>query len=114
MSLLRAHRRRLGVIVMAVLVLVMAGALMPDPMGSRQPADTGHKTWIKSLSDRFAYARSLPFLHGVMLYMLGTSSDPRVFIGRHRQLYYSGEGAVRQSTGTLYRAENVLHFVDAV
>ncbi len=113
MPLLRAHRRRLGAIIMAVLVLLLAGALMPDPMGSRSPESAARMNWRKIFFDRFAYARSMPFLHGFMLYALGTSSDPRVFIGRHQQLYYNAEDMVGQSAGTIYRADQVRHFVDA-
>ncbi len=116
MPLMRAHRHRLGAIVMALLVLVMVGALMPDPMGTQHPSTPpadrfSFSAWRSYFSDNFGYARSMPFLRGVIQYALGTSSDPRVFIGQHAHLYYNAENVVGQATGSVYRSEEVEHFV---
>lgn len=113
MALLRRHRRRLGPMIMTLLVLVMVGGFMPDPMSTPQPFNTmSLAAWRDYFSDNFAYARSMPFLRGFILYALGTSSDPRVFIGRHAHLYYNAEDVVGQSTGTIYRPDEVRHFAD--
>jgi hypothetical protein len=124
-ALIPAHRRYLGPIALALLVLVMLGALVPDPVGtwhpfSVAPGKIGLGARLNALSRavrdyvgaNFGYARSLPYLRGALEYTLGTPSDPRVYFGRGAHLFYSGEDIVSQSTGSLYRAPEVRHFAD--
>ncbi len=127
MALIPAHRRYLGPTALALLVLIMLGALVPDPVGtwhpfSVAPGKTGLGAKLNALSragrdyvgNNFGYARTLPYLRGTVEYGLRTPSDPRVYFGRRTHLFYSGEDIVDQSTGSLYRASEVRHFVDVV
>jgi len=126
-ALIPAHRRYLGPAVLALLVLVMVGSLVPDPIDAWHPFRVA--AWKTSFSDRinaltkavrqfvgdnFSYARSLPYLRGALEYAVLTPSDPRVYFGQHRHLFYNSENVVGQSTGSLYRTDNVRHFVDVV
>jgi SGNH hydrolase-like domain, acetyltransferase AlgX len=126
MALIPAHRRYLGPAALALLVLVMLGSLVPDPIGTWHPfmmapkASFGDK--LNSLTkavrlyagDNFGYARTLPYLRGALGYALLTPSDPRVYFGQRMHLFYSGENVVNQSTGSLYRSDQIRHFVDVV
>ena len=128
MALVSAHRQRryLGPAVLALLVLVMLGSLVPDPLGGWHPfvvapkASFGEKlnAFSKAVrlyfDDNFGYARTLPYLRGALEYALLTPSDPRVYFGQHIHLFYSGENVVNQSTGSLYRSDQILHYVDVV
>ncbi len=127
MALIPRHRRYLGPMALALLVLVMLGALVPDPMRGWQAFRVPGATtapggainhWARAIrefvGDDFGYAHTLPYLRGIVEYALLSPSDRRVFFGRHAHLYYGGEGVVGQSTGSLYRQENVLHFVNVV
>jgi hypothetical protein len=122
---MRAYRRRLGVIAAAILVLVMIGALLPDPVGTWRPFDLPRDrlrttAWLAALpaavsryvASNFGYGRSMPLLRGITEYAFSNPSDPRVFIGRNAHLYYNGENVVGQSTGSIYRPTEVRHFVD--
>src|SRR5271165_5885344 len=126
-ALIPAHRRYLGPAVLALLVLVMVGSLVPDPIDAWHPFRVA--AWKTSFSDRinaltkavrqfvgdnFSYARSLPYLRGALEYAVLTPSDPRVYFGQRSHLFYNNENVVGQSTGSLYRADNVRHFVDVV
>jgi alginate O-acetyltransferase complex protein AlgJ len=126
-ALIPRHRRYLGPVILALLVLLMIGSLVPDPVGGWRPFTiaTGKTSLTDRLnalsravrqyvSDNLAYAHSLPYLRGALEYALLTPSDPRVYIGRNAHLFYNGEDVVSQSTGSLYRAEDVGHFVDVV
>jgi alginate O-acetyltransferase complex protein AlgJ len=126
-ALIPAHRRYLGAIALAVLVLLMLGALVPDPVGEWHPfrvapgrPDLGARLDALSravreyVEDNFGYARSLPYLRGTVEYSLRTPSDPQVYFGQRRHLFYSGENAVSQATGSLYRVAQVRHFVAVV
>jgi hypothetical protein len=125
-ALIPAHRRYLGPIALAILVLVMFGALVPDPMGSWHPfvlakkASFGDKVNALTragrqyFNDNFGYARTLPYLRAALEYAVMTPSDPRVYFGPRMHLFYSGENVVNQSTGALYRVDQIRHFVDVV
>jgi alginate O-acetyltransferase complex protein AlgJ len=125
MGLLSSHRRHLGAVVVAILVLVMIGALAPDPTGAWRPFDLprsqmSFSAWLGALpaavsryvTNNFGYGRSMPLLRGVIAYTLGSSSNPRVFIGQRSHLFYNAENVVGQSTGSIYRTDEVGHFVD--
>lgn len=86
--------------ILAVLVLVMIGSLVPDPMGTPRPFTfAGGKTGLidranalsraisNYVSDNFGYGRSMPYLRGVIGYALGAPINPFVYYGRNRQLY---------------------------
>jgi hypothetical protein len=66
------------------------------------------------VGDNFGYARTLPYLRGALEYALLTPSDPRVYFGQHMHLFYSGESVVNQSTGSVYRSDQIRRFVDVV
>ena len=79
MPLIQAHRRYLGVVIVALLVLVMFASLIPDPMGPPHPftLDAGKTAFIDRanalsralrnyVSDNFGYGRSLPYLRDVI------------------------------------------------
>jgi len=124
MALLAPHRRYFGPVVLVLLVLLMLGALVPDPSNTARPfslpADKPLMARLAALPDavsryvaeNFAYSNSLPFLRGVVQYKLGTPSDPRIIIGRHEHLYYNDEHVTGQATGAVYRTAEVGHFVD--
>ena len=105
----------------------MLGSLLPDPIGtwhpfSIAPGKPGFTNRLNALSraardyvgNNLGYARSLPYLRGALEYSLRTPSDPRVYFGRRAHLFYSGEDIVNQSTGSIYRADDVHHFVTVV
>jgi acetyltransferase AlgX (SGNH hydrolase-like protein) len=124
-ALIPAHRRYLGPAALALLVLVMLGSLVPDPVGTWHPFMVAQKASFGgkvdalcravrgSVGDNFGYARTLPYLRGAVEYAVMTPSDPRVYFGR-MHLFYSGENVVNQSTGSLYRPDQIRHFVDVV
>jgi hypothetical protein len=126
MGLIPAHRRYLGPAALALLVLVMLGSLVPDPFGGWYPfmmtpkASFGQQVNAFTKAARlyfgrnFGYARSLPELRGALGYALLTPSDPRVYFGQRMHLFYSGENVVDQSTGSIYRTDQIRHFVDVV
>jgi alginate O-acetyltransferase complex protein AlgJ len=126
MALIPAHRRYLGPATLALLALVMLGSLVPDPVGAWHPfmmapkASFGDKpnAFTKAVQqyvgDNFGYARTLPYLRGALEYALLTPSDPRVYFGQHMHLFYSGENVVDQSMGSVYRSDQIRHFVDVV
>jgi hypothetical protein len=126
-ALIPAHRRYLGPAALGLLILIMLGALVPDPVGTWHPfsiapgkTDLGAKLNALSravreyVGDNFGYAHTLPYLRGTVEYALETPSDPRVYFGQRGHLFYSGEDIVSQSTGSIYRATEVRHFVDVV
>jgi alginate O-acetyltransferase complex protein AlgJ len=118
------HRRFFGIIVAGLLVLVMIGALIPNPVDSEIPLvmQTGEtslarlKVQVRYVSryfaDTFGYARVMRFLRGVIEYEFFTSSSRRVYIGQHAHLYYTGDLAAEQSTGSVYRSASVHHFLN--
>jgi hypothetical protein len=126
MALIPPHRRYLGPAALAFLVLVMLGSLVPDPVGPGYPfmmapkASIGEKLNAFTKAVRlyvgynFGYSRALPYLRGSLEYALMTPSDPRVYFGQNMRLFYSGENVVNQSTGSVYRSDEVLHFVEMV
>jgi alginate O-acetyltransferase complex protein AlgJ len=106
--------------------LVMLGTFVPDPVGGWHPFMVAPKASFGDrlnalakavrlyFDDNFGYARTLPSLRGALEYALLTPSDPRVYFGQHMHLFYSGENVVNQSTGSLYRSDQIRHFVDVV
>jgi alginate O-acetyltransferase complex protein AlgJ len=126
-ALIPSHRRYLGPAALALLVLIMLGSLVPDPvLGVWHPFMVAQKASFGSkvdafvrairqyIGDNFGYAGTLPYLRGALEYALMTPSDPRVYFGQRMHLFYSGENAVNQSTGSVYRSDQVRHFVDVV
>ena len=127
MALLPAHRRCLGPCALALLVLVMLGSLVPDPvLGGWHPFMVAQKASLggkldalfrglrEYVGDNFGYAGTLPYLRGALEYAVMTPSDPRVYFGQGMHLFYSGENQVNQSTGSLYRSDQIRHFVEVV
>jgi alginate O-acetyltransferase complex protein AlgJ len=126
MPLLVPGRRFQGIAVVAILVLVMIGGLLPDPFVTPspvkppKPANTGTLgrlvATVDEVSSYFAanmnYAASAPLLRGIVEYELGASSSAYVYVGRNRHLFYAGESAAAQSAGAIYRRPETLHFVD--
>jgi alginate O-acetyltransferase complex protein AlgJ len=125
--MLRAHRRYLGPVVAAFFILLMCGSLIPDPMGQGHPftvaTDKAGLTnrlnaWSKALStyasDNFGFGRTLPHLRGVIGNAVGASNNPSVFYGRNGQLYWNGESAAAQSSGSIFRRAEIEHFVAVV
>ena len=121
---MQAHRRYLGVVIVALLVLVMFASLIPDPMGPPHPftLDAGKTAFIDRanalsralrnyVSDNFGYGRSLPYLRDVIGNAFQAPNDPHVYYGRNARLYYNGDNAVGQSTGSVYRPDEIEHFV---
>jgi alginate O-acetyltransferase complex protein AlgJ len=122
---LQPHRRRLGAVILAVLVLVLIGSLVPDPIGPPHPFTlAGGKTGLidranalsraisSYVSDNFGYGRSMPYVRGVIGYGFGSPPDPLVYYGRNRQLYWSRDNAAGQSIGSIYRREAVRRIID--
>ncbi len=126
MALIPGRRRYLGPAALALLVLVMLGSLVPDPVGTWHPFIVAKKASFgdklnalcragrQYFDDNFGYARTLPYLRAALEYAVMTPSDPRVYFGPRMHLFYSGENVVDQSTGSLYRSNRIRHFVDVV
>jgi alginate O-acetyltransferase complex protein AlgJ len=125
MPLLQTHRRYLGVIIMVLLVLVMFGSLVPDPMGAARPFTwAGGKTAFidranalsraisNYVSGNFGYSRSMPYLRGFIGNVFDAPNHPNVYYGRNKRLYFNGDNAVGQSSGSVYRQAAVEHFAE--
>lgn len=117
MPLLRAHRRHLGAVAAVLLMLAMGGAFIPDPPNHRRAVELPKdklsiRAWSTYVADNFGYARSLPLLRGSVQYALGTSSNPKVFVGQRGHLYYNGDRVTAQATGSIYRRDQVRRFAD--
>jgi alginate O-acetyltransferase complex protein AlgJ len=125
MPLLQTHRRYLGAIILALLVLVMFGSLVPDPLGPPRPFtwDRGKTAFIDRanalsraisnyVSGNFGYSRSMPYLRGFIGNEFNSPNHPNVYYGRNKRLYFNGDNAVGQSSGSVYRQAAVEHFAE--
>src|SRR3954471_8940052 len=125
MPLLQTHRRYLGAVILALLVLVMVASLVPDPMGTPRPlkmppatatlsdrANALSKAIRSYVSDNFGVGRTLPCLRGIVGDVFEAPSRPAVYYGRNKRLYWNGDNAVGQSSGFTYRQAAVEHFVE--
>jgi len=119
MAMLLPERRHSGVIASVLLVLLMLGALVPDPLSSARQAkhsalpDGGIlSSAVRYMDTVTGYAEFAPFLHGLINYELGTSSSPKVYLGRNNHLYYGAERAAEQSAGLIYRVPEVIRFAE--
>ena len=88
----------------------MFGSLVPDPADMPRPLSLPSASFgalagalRQHFAENFGYARSLPFLRGLIEYTFDTPSDPRVYIGNRAHLFYNGDSAADQSTGSAYR-----------
>ncbi len=119
-------RRFQGIVVVAILILVMIGACLPDPFVTHpsphqsEPARKGMlaqvsrvfdegKAYFKSNMNYVAFA---PMMRSLIEYELDASSSPQVYIGQHHHLFYAGEFAAAQSAGAVYRRPETLRFVE--
>lgn len=119
MAMLLPERRHSGIIASVVLVLLMLGAVAPDPFSStRPPKHTALapsnflSSAISYVDTAMGYAEFAPFLHSLIEYELGTSSSPKVYLGQNGHLYYGAERAGEQSAGLIYRASEVVRFAE--
>lgn len=123
--MLAKKRRFQGLVVVAILLLAMIGGLMPDPFAMPSPVRHPKPSagvlgrladffiGIRYYSDKnMNFAASAPILRGIAEYEIGESSSPRVWIGRNGHLFFFDEQAAAQSAGTIYRADQIRHFVD--
>ena len=123
--MLAKRRRYQGLMVVAILLLAMIGGLMPDPFVMPWPARHPNPSagvlgrladflnGIRAYSDvNMNFAATAPLLRGIAEYEFGESSSPSVWIGRNGHLFFSGERAAAQSSGAIYRTDEVLRFVD--
>ncbi|SDR60637.1 SGNH hydrolase-like domain-containing protein, acetyltransferase AlgX [Rhizobiales bacterium GAS113] len=125
--MLAPHRRFLGAAAWVLLLLVLVGGLLPDPLAqpllASRPAATvtggptarlaASLSGIKShFNAGMNYATSMPFLAGVIDYELGTSRNQRVYIGRNHHLFYNSELAPEQSAGAVFRVGEIEHFAE--
>ena len=123
--MLAKKRRFQGLVVVGILLLAMIAGLMPDPFVMPSPVRHPKPSsgvlgrlsdffiGIRSYSDKnMNFAASAPILRGIAEYEIGESSSLSVWIGRNGHLFFFDKQTAVQSAGTIYRADEVRHFVD--
>jgi hypothetical protein len=123
--MLALTRRFQGIAVAAIFVLLMLGGFVPDPFvtsNRQQTLKASEGGIFHTLARRYKevhtyfktnmnYAALAPLLHSSIRYGLYTSSNPNVYIGLRRHLFYTGDHAATQSAGQTYRPIEVDYFV---
>lgn len=122
MPLLLAYRRWWSLIFLAVLLLPTLGLVLPDmPAPLRLATRIPPGWWIQPTAQMDPFINSNFGFRGVV--MAGNAAFTRatrstrsrpVLIGEHGQLFYTGDKALDQSLGQLFRPQAVHDFVDVL